>query len=138
MPNVDATEADRPRAPVESRELLPVVRPLRDAGELSELLALAAADQHRVLGATHIARKGGRIVGYGSLGGLPVLNCWLDSVRVNARDTVHVLSVAEALLAAAGHTHVLLPCDPRSPLKPYLERLGFEPLGQCVMHMKPL
>ena len=118
--------------------ILPIVRPIRDAAELEELRQAAEADDHRVIGATHIVRKHGRVVGYGSLGGFPVLNCWLDSVRVNARDTLHVLSVAEALLASAGHSHVLLPCDPGSPLKPYVERLGFVPVGQCVMHIKQL
>ena len=128
--------AERPR----SREMYQRCKlvPLRDGSRLKELSEAAAADNHVVLGPTHLVVRGDKIVGYGSLGGLVTLHVWLDSKSVHAGDSVRMLETAEALLADKGAGAVLMPCAENSPFAPHMERLGFKKLGATVLWIKAI
>jgi hypothetical protein len=120
------------------RQLLPLLRPLNTPEQLALLQEVAAQDNHTVVGATHLVWKDGQIAGYGSLGGIPVLNVWLDSRKVHARESLVLLNAAEAILANAGVRGVLMPCAENSPFKPYMQKLGYAELGETVMHIKQI
>jgi hypothetical protein len=111
---------------------------MQTPAELETLIAVAAEDGHSVVGATHLLTKNGKITGYASLGGIPLMNVWLDSKQMGALDSMLLLRDAEAILADRGHHQYLMPCTVESPFNPHMERLGFKRLGPTMMHLKKL
>jgi len=116
----------------------PLLRRLRSTQDLLRVEEAAARDSHRVVGATHLIEKDGLVVGYASLGGVPLVNVWLDSQRVSPRESVSLLNLGENLLAAQGSAAVLMPCAEQSPFSPLMGRLGYERLGPTTLYMKGL
>lgn len=114
------------------------LRPVRSAEELDLLRARALEDNHAVVGATHLVQRGGEVVGYLGLGQIPMVTTWFDSRRMKVRDSLGVVAQGEAILATQGARAVLVPVDPKSPLKAVMPGLGFEELGTCVMYIKQL
>lgn len=110
--------------------------PLRTMEELAAVLEAAREDHHAVLGATHLVRKAGEVVGY--LGVLPMFNVWLHSDRMSARDSFTVIREMERLGRLAGHGLICVPCAESSPFRPYMERLGYQCLGQSTLNLKKL
>lgn len=113
------------------------VRPIREE-DVRPLVAAAAADGHMVIAPTDVIRRGGEVVGYGSLGGAPMVHVWLDSKRVRARETLMLLQYAEATLARQGARQVVMPCWANSPLAPYMAKLGYMKLGETTLYLKDL
>jgi hypothetical protein len=120
---------------------------IRVAEDLERLKAAAAADDHRVIGATHLALKGSlpgteEIAGYASCAGLPMLHAWASTgkggaPRLTARESLELLRMAETLLAEQ-YNGVILPCSAQSPFYGLLPKLGYECLGETVLWAKAL
>jgi hypothetical protein len=119
-------------------ELFPTLRRLAGQADLDAVQAAATRDDHVVLAPTHVVVRGGDIVGYGSLAAVPMLHVWLDSQRVKARESAMLLNMAEGILSAQGLRNVIVPCDPRSPFHPYMEKLGYTRLGTTTLNLKGL
>jgi len=118
--------------------LWPEVRPLATAAELAELQAAAEKDKHVVLFPTHVVRKAGEIVGYGSICAAPVMFVWLDTQRVKSRESMMLLAVAENLARAKGVATLLMPCAESSPFSPLMTSMGYNEIGKTVMYAKKL
>ncbi|CAK0765725.1 conserved hypothetical protein [Gammaproteobacteria bacterium] len=104
--------------------------PIR-ASEFEALQRAAAADNHTVVGATHIIKRGSEIVGYGGISSLACLHVWVDSKRVRARESLDLLNLGENLAAGlTGQKTLLVPCANNSPFRPLLPRLGYGFLGE--------
>lgn len=116
----------------------PIVTTIAGPQELAELQAVAAEDRHVVIGATHVARKDGRIVGYASVGGILLLNCWADSRRLRPRESFELLWIVERIAAERGAKEVCLPCSPASPFLPFIGKLGYARLGEATYNIKAL
>lgn len=114
------------------------LRQIRTPDELKRLREAAKVDDHRVLLATHLVEKDGKIVGYGSINGAPIVNLWLDSKSVSAIDSVRLLRRLTDGLGFTGARHVLMPCAEKSPFTPFMENLGFERLGPTTLYLKGL
>jgi len=114
------------------------LRAIRTADEFQRLKDAAAADNHRIVLATHLIQKDGEIVGYGSVNGAPLVNVWLDSRKVEALESVRLLRRLTDGLSFTGARNVLMPCGENSPFYPVMEKLGFERLGSTTLHLKGL
>jgi len=114
------------------------VVPLTTQEQYQALLCAAAEDHHTVVGPTHIVVKGGQVVGYGSLGAVPMLNVWVHSAHVNKFESVRLLRQAESMLAALGARMVILPVDENSPFRKYVTKLGYKNLGNASYNLKIL
>lgn len=113
------------------------VRPLSSQEDVKKLLDLAREDEHTVLFPTHLVTKHGEIVGYGSINAMPMVNVWLHSRKVKARDSLHLLNIAENIAANTGLKSFVMPCSQHSPFHPHMEKLGFNRLGYaelCIKH----
>ena len=97
----------------------------------------AKADAHRVVGATHLILQEDRVVGYVSLGGIPLMNVWVDKDRVKVRDSLSLMQAAEAVMAEQ-HAAVMTPCMESSPFHSLMPALGYEALGKTTMFIKRL
>ena len=109
---------------------LPTLRPLRTNADFHALHEAAAADQHRVIAPTHLVEKSGGVVGYCSLGGATPMLVWLDSQKVQARDSLYLLNMAENLAANAGVRQLMVPCQTDSPFHPFMEKFGYIAAGK--------
>ena len=97
--------------------------------EVAELVERAAADDHEVLLPTHVVERAaadeqlddhGRpvkeeLVGYLSIGAVPVVNVWMDSKKLKVRDSLTMLGQLEAIMNHSGMDAYFLPCAEKSP-----------------------
>jgi hypothetical protein len=109
---------------------LPTVRPMRTNADFHALHEAAAADNHRVIAATHMVEKDNAVVGYCSLGAATPMLVWLDAKKVRARDSLYLLNMAENLAANAGTRTLLVPCQTDSPFHPFMEKFGYQNAGK--------
>lgn len=117
---------------------LPQLRPIESAAVREALAAAAKEDAHSVVGATHVITKRGQIVGYASIGSILMLNTWVHSKKVDARDSLEMLNMCENVAAALGQKTICLPVDLKSPFYPHVERLGYTRLGNASFNLKHL
>jgi hypothetical protein len=115
---------------------LPRIRPVRDPKEISHLVEIAAADHHRVLGATHLVEHHGEVLGYVSLGGMPTVHIWLHSQKIGPRESVRILGTIESMAADRRWPASVWCCAQSSPFSTVMPRLGFERLGDTTLHLK--
>lgn len=121
-----AQQDERPVRP----ELLPAT-----AAWLPQIHAAAQADGgHAVMKPTHVAVRGKQVVGYGSLGALPMMFAWLDTKQLSARESFALWRAAEEQLKGRGQ--VVVPCGTDSPLLPFMEKLGYKKLGTAHIFVK--
>ena len=100
------------------------IRPVRHE-ELPKLQQLAAEDGHHVVGPTHVAVKDGDIVGYFSMGSIPMILTWLSTKHVVASDSLKNLRQIEATATINGHPVICIPCATDSPFYQHMEKLGY-------------
>ena len=114
---------------------IPRVRPAR-LEDLPALQQAAAEDDHCVIAPTHLILKDSEIVGYMSICATPVVNAWVSTKKVKARDSITLLSVAESLAESKGEKRVILTCAQGSPFYPLMERFGYKRLGYTSLNLK--
>lgn len=112
------------------------IRRINPAKDLRDLRERAAADDHVVLTPTHVVEKDGEIVGYLSIGAVPIVNVWMDSEKLGPRDSVAVLGQLDAVMDYAGQPLYYMPCDKASPFSPVMEKLGFARLMETQMFVR--
>lgn len=105
------------------------------ADELA-LRAAAGADGHVVVAPTHVVDRRGEIVGYASIGSARMFFAWLDSQKLGAIESFAAWREAEQLLAKGGGGPVILPCTETSPLRPFVEKMGYQRLGEATLFVK--
>lgn len=116
----------------EGKLTLPVVRPCTPA-DMDALRAAAATDGHQVTLPTHLIERDGHIIGYFSIQPTVMLNAWVHSDKVRARESFHLLNLAENLAVnLTGLRLVSLPCALESPFAPVINHLGYQTLFHDV------
>lgn len=107
--------------------------------DYAELAQAARADSgHIAVAPTHVVEKEGRIVGYFSLGAIPLALVWLDTKACQVLDTVVVVSTYENLARAMGHQALCVPCSKTSPFYQYMKKNGFVEMSDMTMFVKSL
>lgn len=125
-------------APVlERAELVPIAMFGDQVPAMLESIGLAAqTDQHITLNPTHVMLKGGKIVGYLSLNGLPMVHCWFDSANKHATDSLKMIEHGVTAFRERGVRDFTVACADNSPFAPHMERLGFKKLGTTTLWRK--
>lgn len=112
--------------------------PLTTVEQFKALQDCARQDNHIVVCPTHLVVKGEQIVGYGSVGKVPMLNCWVHSKHVNKFESIRLLREAETMLADRGAEFVILPVAKESPFRKFVKKLGYIVLGEAGYNIKRL
>lgn len=86
----------------------------------------ALADDHAFAFATHAVIKDGDIAGAWSLGAVPLVLVWHDRKRMGAADSLSIHKQVQAVMRDRGTPVYMVPCNPDSPLHPYMQRVGFQ------------
>jgi len=105
--------------------------------DLPILQKLAAADKHEVVLPSHVVERDHQIIGYLSVGVIPTVIIWLDSDRASIRDSMACMNFYENAISDRGGSHVIVPCNDKSPFRPYIENVGYLDL-RVGMFIKPL
>ena len=105
---------------------------------LTELQRAAAADAHAVITPTHLMLKGGKVVGYLSIGALPVVHSWFDSQHPHVADSLKMIEHGETVVRTQGIRDYTVACADTSPFSQHMVRLGYTKLGTTTLWRKEL
>lgn len=112
---------------------------VREATEadLAALEALVKSDEHSLVVPTHVIEKEGvGMIGYLSIGAVPMVIVYMNTKLAKARDSFRAEQYSEGLAKKFGIPVVCVPCAVKSPLHPYMEKLGFHSFGVMDMYIK--
>lgn len=115
----------------------PIIQPAKE-GDLEELHKIALNDNHSVVLPSHVVRKGSQIIGSISVAQVPMVLVYMNTERSVAIDSYCVSNFFENLLAAHGHKTVCVPCHVKSPLRPYMESIGYKAYGTHDIMIKDI
>lgn len=102
-------------------------------------LELAAADDHHTAVApSHVVRKDQQIVGHLAINTIPAVSLWLHSQKVRAREAYQVGQFVENFLAGCGARAFMIPCPLNSPLRKYMQEVGYVSAGEHELFLKNL
>ena len=101
------------------------IRPYKD--EDREILKQAAEkDNHSgVYVPTHVSIKDDEIVGYLSIGVIPMILTWQHSEKIGPLDSMRILGHIEGAVAQAGFKNHCFPCAMESPYNRLLPKAGY-------------
>jgi hypothetical protein len=102
------------------------------------VIEAATDDQHLVIAPTHAVVKGGKVIGYGSLGAVPMFFAWMHRRQATARDSFTAWQLAEAEMKRAGIQMVCMPCEAESPFAPFIQAKGYQKVGSATINLKGL
>lgn len=112
------------------------IEPIKSEEMMLDLEEVARGDQHGVLFATHVVKKGGEIIGYCSLFSMPMVNIWMHSQKTTARDSVQGLNLLDTLARCCGKPNYLMCCSKSSPYFNLMDRFGFANLWETVIFQR--
>lgn len=107
-------------------------------GDYEPLLELAREDNHAVIRPTHVMLKDGELIGYASVGGVPLVIFYMNTKKAKATNTFRFERHCEELVRHAGSPLVCAPCSPSSPIYPFMPKLGFVSGGNMDVFIKKL
>lgn len=111
---------------------------IKDNETARRLFEAAQADHHVTIAPTHVMIRGEQIIGYLSLGGMPVVQAWFDSKSGHVLDSLKMIEMGEAIFDSQGVKGFCVGVSADSPFAPHMERLGFKNIGQQVLWHKTL
>jgi hypothetical protein len=117
--------------------MTPEIRPITSE-DLAALQLEAAKDDHQVWFPTHTLWKDGELVGYISDQVMPVVNLWLHSKKLKAKDSLQLLKQYDEYCKAKGQNGYVMPCSQNSPFFPKMPKLGFRYFGSTSLFYKNL
>lgn len=107
------------------------IRKFNSETDKNALSVAAGNDGHGVWFPTHVILKGTDIVGYLSIGAVPVVLSWQDSKKMGPLDSVQELGYIEGTVQNA--PVVCIPCDPESPYMKFLPKMGYRQYSKPVV-----
>lgn len=111
---------------------------LKDNELAKRLFEAAQADHHICIAPTHVMLRGEKIIGYLSLGGMPVVQAWFDTKSGHVLDSLKMIETGEAVFDSQGVKQFMIAVDEASPFYPHMERLGFTPVFKTTLFHKKL
>lgn len=100
--------------------------------------AVAKEQDHTVIAATDILEKDGKVVGYLSVGGMPMILGWVSTQDVPKRETFHIVNTTECVAARLGWNLICVPMPKHSPFHQVMEELGYHNGGSYDLFTKTL
>lgn len=107
--------------------------------DLRRLIESARSDNHLPIVPSHLAEKDGEVIGYASIGLVPMIFTWVHSSKVRARESFALLARVEQEAAARAPCGVICtPCGFASPFHKFMPKLGYTPCGEGSFFLKNL
>lgn len=116
-----------------------------DAVPITDALSAAieaqmAEDGHSLPGgpATHALVSATGIYGAFSVRDLPVVWLWVDTRTGEPLASWRAWREVERVTKGLGCPRIVLPIEPSSPFYPFIQRMGFIPIGPCELFFKSI
>lgn len=106
--------------------------------DLEVLSQRAREDGYMAIHPTHVGVRDDKIVGYLSVGAVPMVLMWASTKDIKPRDVVSVFPFVEDVLCHLGATSVCFPCEKTSPFFSLVEKFGFVRGDEVVLFHKEL
>jgi len=106
----------------------PLIR-VANEEDLKELQELASEDDHSVILPSHIVQKGSQIIGSLSLATVPMFLVYMSLKHSTAFDSFCANVFMQKAAKEHGDKVICVPCHVKSPLRPYMEKVGYTPFG---------
>ena len=100
------------------------------------LMSIAKADSHDVICPTDLIVKNGKVVGYMSIGALPVVVGNFSTQHLRARDSFNLIHIAEQRVELNGASAVLFPIGLDSPFHSLFPEMGYRKLANVDLFIK--
>lgn len=121
---------------------LPKLKPIRTQEELASVHAAAELNGHGLLAPTHVVLKDNVIAGAFSLGGAMLVTMWLDSNRLQARNSFSLINTVEMITAEMmrqrGHPAGAVLVEKSSPFYGVMSGMGYQERGEFVLFTKEI
>lgn len=104
--------------------------------EGDEVIRLAKADAHDVVCPTDLIIKNGKVVGYMSIGALPVIIGNFSTQYLRARDSFNLIHIAEQRVELNGAPAALFPIGLDSPFHSLFPEMGYRKLANVDLFVK--
>src|SRR5213079_758838 len=105
--------------------------------DLPLLAKIAEADKNAVICPTHCVMRDDYVIGYLSVGSVPLVLMWMDTQRANIRDSMTAVNFFENLASERGASLVAIPCNEDSPFRGYIEQAGYLDI-KSKLFVKPI
>lgn len=114
-----------------------ILKRIGNRDEITELHKLAAAENHLIISPSHLFEKNKEIVGYCSIGAMPLVMSFFSS-SLQVRDSIKFIDLAEVHMRALGQKYYFTTCFENSPFFPVMSKLGFKEIGQTHLFSKEI
>lgn len=116
---------------------------VNDIKDDAPLVLNAKRDGHAVVFPTHVVQKRDEDaltnpIGYLSIGAVPIVMVWMDTIDAKVQDSIGCLNFTENLVRAQGHNHLIIPCMESSPYHKVMEKFGYKAIGTYTLFHKNL
>lgn len=106
----------------------PLIRTAKEE-DLKELQELASEDDHSVILPSHIIQRGNQIIGSLSLATVPMFLVYMSLKRASVVDSFCTNIFMQKAAKEHGDKVICVPCHVKSPLRPYMEKVGYSSFG---------
>src|SRR5438045_9026011 len=93
--------------------------------DLPLLSKIAEADKHAVICPTHCVMRDDYVIGYLSIGSVPLVLMWMDTQRANISDSMPAVNFFENLASELGASLVAIPCNEDRPSRASTEQAAY-------------
>jgi hypothetical protein len=119
---------------------LPRLKAIRTREELESVHGAAELDGHGLLAPTHVVLKDNVIAGAFSIGGAMLVTMWLDSERLQARQSFSLINTVENITAETmrlrGQPAGAVLVEKSSPFYAVMGGMGYQERGEFVLFTK--
>lgn len=109
---------------------------IKNIEEIQELYKLMEEDGHVPIYPTHLVNNERGMIGFLSIGRIPVFTMSLHTKLASARNSYQAFKESERLMQNHGHKSAILLCTSDSPYYELLPKLGYSSLGKTTMNIK--
>jgi len=106
--------------------------------DMPELERLASEDGHSVILPSHVVERGGQIIGALSMATVPMFLVYMSLKHATRIDSFCTNVFMQTAAKDHGDKVICVPCHVKSPLRPYMERVGYSPYGTHDLMFKIL
>lgn len=100
--------------------------------QVNNALTIAKYDNHDVICPTDLILKDGKVVGYMSIGAVPMVVGNFSTQHLRARDSFNLIHIAEQRLELAGAPSVIFPIELGSPFHQLFPEMGYKKLATNI------
>lgn len=114
--------------------MTPTIRRVEFKDDVRAIQSAMEGQDQLLVTPTHILHKGGDVVGYWSIGAVPLVLAWHHN-DLTASDSYHLVNTLQTVCNDRGHSNHLLGLSKHSPYVEYISRVGYQAFGRTNLYL---